>query len=76
MNNVLSNLRKILAIEILEYEDKNYLSGDNKSRNEEKILLIEDCIRIIKHEENINKLNEMTDKVIKENDKKYKTIDH
>ena len=53
MNNVLSNLRKVLAIEMLEYEDKNLLAGDNKTRSEGKRLLIEDCIRTIKSNMNI-----------------------
>jgi len=48
MNDILSNLRKLLAIEMLEYEDKNLLSGDNKTRSEEKMLLLEECIDLIK----------------------------
>jgi len=39
-----SNIRKVLAIEMLEYEDKNYLSGDNKTRSEEKQKLLKEVL--------------------------------
>jgi len=47
MKDILSNLRKLLGIEMLEYEDKNLLSGDNKTRSVEKMLLLEECINLI-----------------------------
>ena len=39
---------QILAIEMLEYHNKNYLSGDNKSRSEEKQALLRELILYIK----------------------------
>lgn len=44
-NSLKSNLKILLAIETLEYENKNYLSGDNKSRSESKIILIKDMLK-------------------------------
>lgn len=43
-DQLLSNLRILQAITVLEYENKNYLAGSNKSRNEEKQLLLNDAI--------------------------------
>lgn len=44
---VKSNLEQVLAIETLEYHNKNYLAGDNKTRCEAKRSLILECIAII-----------------------------
>ena len=41
---LLSNLRILQAITVLEYENKNYLAGSNKSRNEEMQLLLTDSL--------------------------------
>jgi hypothetical protein len=41
---ILNNLNEIYGIEFLEYHNKNLLSGDNKSRCEEKLFLLKDCI--------------------------------
>lgn len=35
-----SYINMLQGIELLEYEDKNFLAGDNKSRAEEKIELL------------------------------------
>jgi len=37
---LISTLRIIHAIEVLEYEDKNHLAGNNKSRSETKQSLL------------------------------------
>ena len=37
---LISTLRTIHAIEVLEYEDKNHLSGSNKTRSETKQSLL------------------------------------
>jgi len=39
-----SNLAILLAMETLEYENKNYLSGDDKSRSISKVKLINQMI--------------------------------
>ena len=39
-DKLISTLRTIHAIEVLEYEDKNHLSGSNKSRSETKQSLL------------------------------------
>lgn len=39
-----SHIRKVLAIEILEYEDKNLLSGDNQKRSEIKQELLKEVL--------------------------------
>lgn len=39
-----SNIRKVLAIEMLEYEDMNLLSGDNKKRSEVKQELLKEIL--------------------------------
>jgi len=41
---LMSNLRILLAIEILEYEEKNHLSGNSKSRSEVKQSLLNHSI--------------------------------
>ena len=56
-----SELVTLLAVETLEYHDKNWLAGDNKTRNEAKQEILKDCInRIDKHtgKEGIKKLRE------------------
>ena len=42
-----SSLAILLAVETLEYENQNYLSGDNRSRSLVKIALIKDMINDI-----------------------------
>jgi len=46
-NNLKSSLAILLAVETLEYENQNYLSGDNRSRSLAKITLIKDMIEDI-----------------------------
>jgi hypothetical protein len=46
---ILNNLNEIYGIEFLEYHNKNLLSGDNKSRSEEKLFLLKDCINRIEN---------------------------
>jgi hypothetical protein len=47
MSELESLIRQVLAIEILEYEDKNHLSGDNESRSRKKILLLSNAMEKI-----------------------------
>jgi hypothetical protein len=42
---IISKLRIVLAIEMLEYEDMNYLAGNNKSRSEEKMALLTEILQ-------------------------------
>ena len=42
------NLEILQSITLLEYRNKNYLSGDNKTRNEAKQKLIEQSVQLIK----------------------------
>ena len=44
MNNLKSKIEKVLAIEMLEYHDKNYLAFDNKRNSEEKQELLRECV--------------------------------
>lgn len=44
---VLDNLEIMLAIELLEYHDSNYLTGDYRTRNIEKRRLIEEALMYI-----------------------------
>lgn len=44
MSEIRSIAEEILAIEILEYHNKNHLSGDNKSRSEIKQSLLKRII--------------------------------
>jgi len=46
-NNLKSSLAILLAVETLEYENQNYLSGDNRSRSLAKITIIKDIIKDI-----------------------------
>jgi len=46
-NSLKSSLAILLAVETLEYENQNYLSGDNRSRSLAKIELIKDMINDI-----------------------------
>jgi len=48
MNELESLIRQVLAIEMLEYEDKNHLSGDNKSRCEKKMELLNNAMEKLK----------------------------
>jgi hypothetical protein len=48
MNEIESLIRQALAIEMLEYEDKNHLSGNDKSRSETKIKLLSEAMQKIK----------------------------
>jgi hypothetical protein len=43
-DKILSNIEQLLAIEILEYHNKNYLAGDNKTRNQAKRDLLLECV--------------------------------
>lgn len=47
MNYVISLLNQILAIEKLEYYNKNHLSGDNESRSRKKIEMLEEVLKNI-----------------------------
>ncbi len=44
MKMIRTTLQILHAIEMLEYHDKSRLSGDNKSRCEDRILLIEEAL--------------------------------
>ena len=44
MKHIKDKIQVLHAIEMLEYHDKNWLSGDNKSRCEGKLLLLEEAI--------------------------------
>ena len=50
MNNKIeqlkSELEKMYAVELLEYHDKNLLSGDNKSRSEDRQRQLEFTIKV------------------------------
>jgi len=48
MREIESLIRQALAIEMLEYEDKNHLSGNDKSRSETKIELLSEAMQKIK----------------------------
>ena len=48
MREIESLIRQVLAIEMLEYEDKNHLSGNDKSRSEIKIELMNQAMQEIK----------------------------
>lgn len=50
IDSILSGARKLLAIEELEYLDKNFLNGDDKWRNEAKQILLNEMIKDIKKE--------------------------
>jgi hypothetical protein len=53
MNELESLIRQVLAIEMLEYEDKNHLSGDNESCSRKKISLLSNAMeQIFKYKEN------------------------
>ena len=43
---LIAKLETLLAIELLEYHDMNHLSGDNKTRNEDKRMMLQHCIEI------------------------------
>jgi len=45
MKNIISNIRKVLAVEMLEREDKNYLAYDTKRNSEEKIKLLQEALK-------------------------------
>ena len=42
-----SNVRTEYALEVLEYENKNHLAGDNKSRSEERQVLSQCNLELI-----------------------------
>ena len=48
MNEIEGLIRQVLAIEMLEYEDKNHLSGNDKSRSKIKIELLNETMQKIK----------------------------
>jgi hypothetical protein len=47
LEQIESLTKMILAIEVLEYENKNLLSGDNKTRNEDKQMMLSEILKII-----------------------------
>lgn len=48
LKEIFSTLEEVRAIETLEYQDKNYLSGNNESRSREKIASLTDVIDTLK----------------------------
>jgi len=44
VSKIRDNIETVLAILTLEYHCKNYLAGDNKSRNEAVRALLLDCM--------------------------------
>ncbi len=46
MEVILNNVRKVLAIEMLEYEDANYLAYNAKKRSEEKMRLLQEALKM------------------------------
>ena len=48
---IMALIDQFLAIETLEYHDKNHLSGDNKTRSEMKMALLARCLRLIREDE-------------------------
>lgn len=44
VESILSGAKKLQAIEILEYEDKIFLCGDDNWRNKQKQILIREMI--------------------------------
>lgn len=53
-----AELEKMYAVELLEYYDKNHLSGDNKTRSETRQEQLQYSIRLI------NEINETAQKVV------------
>lgn len=47
MDQVAANIRKLLGMELLEYEDKNALAGTIKQRAKERITLLQETLEII-----------------------------
>ena len=47
ISKLLDNIEQVLAIETLEYHNKNYLAGDNKSRCEARRSLLIECLGIL-----------------------------
>jgi len=43
---IAEKLELLLGIETLEYHDMNFLSGDNKRRNETKRAMLKECIEM------------------------------
>jgi len=48
-----TELNKMYAVELLEYHDKNLLSGDNKSRSEQRQEQLKYCIELVEHDMNL-----------------------
>ncbi len=48
-----SELEQMHAVEVLEYHNKNKLSGDNESRNRERQSDLKDCMRLVDEIEKI-----------------------
>lgn len=48
MNEIEKLIKQVLAIETLEYYDKNNLSGDNESRSRKKMELLNEVINKLK----------------------------
>lgn len=42
-----SEIQKLKAIEVLEYHDKNHLSGDNKTRSGDRQEMLDYCLTLI-----------------------------
>ena len=52
-----AELEKMYAVELLEYHDKNHLSGDNKTRSETRQEQLQYSMRLL------NEINEVVQKV-------------
>lgn len=46
-DQVIGKLQTVMAIQTLEYHDKNYLAQDDKRRSEEKMRLLQDAIHML-----------------------------
>ena len=47
IGKVRDNIEMVLAIKVLEYHNKNYLAGDNKTRNEVCRSLLLECLSVL-----------------------------
>lgn len=47
IETIKANIEQLIAIETLEYHNKNYLSGNDKTRCEAKRSLLLECISIL-----------------------------
>jgi len=51
LEKVKSIVRKLYGITLLDYEDKNLLSGDNKTRSEKQQELLKEAYEILNKED-------------------------